>query len=503
MKKLTLTLALCLFALAALVGCSHTHAYTPGNPSVATCTDASVVRYTCTCGDFYDAEVSAALGHEMTKTDAVAVTCDTDGNPAYYTCSRCEKHYADEVGETELAPADLVIPAGHQTIHHPVRMPHRFEDGNFDYFECTLCAGVYWDAGCTQPTTIEDVTLLSEFNLVDFVVEVEEGRDPVVLQLTDPQFIDATHIEARAFAYMRETILATKPDLILVTGDLIYGKYETTGESFSAFVAFMDSFGIPWAPVFGNHDNELPQGVDWQCEQFDNAEHCLFKRGDLTGNGNYTVAVAQGDRLSRVFYMLDSNGCAAPSAASEGKVKKTPGFAEDQIAWYTRHIRTLREAVPDIKISFAFHIQPAIFTEALKGYGNYFPVYLDKKGDGSIGIIGLQVPTEWDKDFTVWNGLKALGVDSIFVGHEHCISASLVYEGVLLQFGQKSSTYDRHNWIIGGRLGNGWNSETNSWDPPTGAVSIIGGTVNKISAEDGSLLSPYIYLCGNITLPSK
>lgn len=503
MKKLFLTLLFCLFCLAALVGCAHTHDYTPGNPSGATCTAPGFVRYTCSCGDHYDTEVAPALGHEMTKTEAVAVACDTDGNPAYYTCSRCEKHFADEAGETELAPADLVIPAGHRTVSHPSKLPHRFEDGNFDYFECTLCAGIFWDAGCTQPTTIEDVTVRSEFNLVDFVVEVEAGRDPVILQLTDPQFNNATQMEERAFAPMRETILATNPDLILVTGDIVYGKYDHDGLAFAAFVEFMESFGIPWAPVFGNHENEANIGVDWQCEQLENAEHCLFKRGTLTGNGNYTVAVAQGDRLARVFYMLDSNGCTSPSAASADKVKKSEGFAEDQITWYTDHIRTLREAAPDVKISFAFHIQPAIFTEALKGYGNYFPVYLDQKGDGSTGIIGLQVPTVWDKNFTVWKGLKSLGVDSIFVGHEHCISASLVYEGVRLQFGQKSSTYDRHNWIIGGRLGNGWNSETNSWDPPTGAVSIIGGTVNKISAEDGSLLPAEIYLCGDITLPSK
>lgn len=496
MKKLSILLCLCVFLLIALAGCAHTHEYTPSTPTVATCELASIVRYTCTCGNYYDTEVSPALGHVMTKTEAVAVTCDTDGNPAYYTCSRCEKHYADEAGTTALTESELVIPAGHRTTHHNSKEPVRFDNGNWEYWECTLCGGLYLNADCTWETTLDEVTILSPFNIPDFVVDVEEGRDPVILQLTDPQFRDTTQMEERAFAPMRETIEKVNPDLILVTGDIVYGKYDHDGVAFAAFVTFMDSFGIPWAPVFGNHDNEANIGVDWQCEQLENAEHCLFKRGELTGNGNYTVGIAQGDNLLRVFYMLDSNGCSAPSPASEGKVKKTAGFAQDQIDWYTADIMRLYEADPTVKISFAFHIQPAIAAEALGEYGSSFPIYLEEAGNNSVGIIGVQVPTEWDKNLSVWNGLKALGVDSLFVGHEHCISASIVYDGVRLQFGQKSSSYDRHNWRLNGKLGNSWNSATNNWDPPAGAVSILGGTVNKISAADGSLLTPYIYLCG-------
>lgn len=497
MKKLSVLLCLCVLVLLALAGCAHTHEYKPSTPTVATCGLASIVRYTCSCGDSYDVEVSPALGHSsMTKTEAVAVTCTTDGNPAYYTCSRCEKHYRDEAGMNELSEDDLVIPAGHRATHHASKEPVRFDNGNWEYWDCSLCGKIYLDADCTWETTLDDVTILSPFNIPDFVVDVEAGRDPVILHLTDPQFNNATQMEERAFAPMRETIERANPDLILVTGDIVYGKYDHDGLAYAAFVEFMDSFGIPWAPVFGNHDNEANVGVDFQCEQLENAEHCLFKRGELTGNGNYTVGIAQGNKLLRVFYMLDSNGCAEPSAASEGKVKKSKGFGADQIDWYTADIMRLYEAEPNVKISFAFHIQPAIFTEALGVYGKSFPVYLDEAGNGALGIIGLQVPTEWDKDFTVWRGLKSLGVDSIFVGHEHCISASVVYDGIRLQFGQKSSSYDRHNWLLNGNLGNSWNNATSSWDPPAGAVSIIGGTVNKISAEDGSLLTPYIYLYG-------
>lgn len=53
----------------------------------------------------------------------------------------------------------------------------------------------------------------------------------------------------------------------------------------------------------------------------------------------------------------------------------------------------------------------------------------------------------WDTSKNIYNGMKELGVDSIFVGHEHCNSASVVYEGIRFQYGQKSSEYDRYNSV--------------------------------------------------------
>ena len=500
MKKLSLVLFMCLLCVLALAGCAHTHAYTPSNPSVATCMTSSIVRYTCSCGDSYDVEISPALGHSsMTKTEAVAATCETDGNPAYYTCSRCEKYYADEAGMIELSASDLVIPAGHRTTHHPSKAPLRYENGNWEYWECTGCERFFLNEACTWECTLAETVLVSAFNHVDFVVDVEAGRDPVVLQLTDPQIYtsDTSTPEEKCYRYIRETVAKTNPDLILVTGDLVYGKYDKDGAFFSGLVDLMESFGIPWAPVFGNHDAESEMGVDWQCTQLEAAEHCLFRRGDVTGNGNYTVGVAQGERLLRVFYMLDTNACGEPSEASRDKVSTHVGFQPDQVEWYTEHRRLLSELDPSVKISIACHIQPSVFGLALSTYSVPGEVVvidrLSGAAAGDFGIISTEVKTAWDGDRSIWRGIKALGVDSIFVGHEHLNSASIMYEGVRLQYGQKSSTYDRHNWVLeDGTISGGWTA-------PEGATVLIGGTVIPISREDGAVLTPYIYLVGEST----
>ncbi len=382
---------------------------------------------------------------------------------------------------------------------------------------CMVLAVCCFLTGCTTGKT-EKANKEEALMIPDFIVEVEDGRNPVILQLTDPQILDAAQqrvpnrisnsqaiyyatkrMEANCFKYIRETIEATNPDLIIMTGDLVYGEFDDSGESLLALIEFMESFDIPWAPVFGNHDNESKKGADWQSARLEEAKNCLFKQRTLTGNGNYTVGIKQNGELKRVFFMLDSNGCSATSEESKanGHTFSSVGFGKDQIDWYTETAQSITTLSPATKLSFAFHIQPAIFAEIGQRYGfngganPVEPVDIDaleNKTSGDFGYIGANLKSAWDHDGTVWNGLKALGVDSIFVGHEHCNSASIVYEGVRLQFGQKSSTYDRVNYLKkdGSIIGS---------YPPFSGTPLVGGTVMPLSQEDGGICDPYIYMC--------
>lgn len=368
-----------------------------------------------------------------------------------------------------------------------------------------------------EPTDEHKEIDFSEY--VDFVVNVENGRDLRVLQLTDIQIIDSSQkrypdrinaistekwsperFEENYKGYVRKTIEEAKPDLIIITGDMVYGEFDDNGTAFLDFIAFMDSFGIPWAPVFGNHDNESAKGVDWQCQQLENAEHCLFKQRTLTGNGNYTVGIVQDSKLLRVFFMMDSNGCGAMSLANNHS-KKTVGFGNDQVEWFKKEAERIRKASKETNFSFAFHIQLNYFKNAFSKYGftnsgtANNPINIDmsdKKADKDFGYIGSDLKSPWD-DGTVHKAIKDTGADSIFVGHEHCNSGSVVYEGIRYQFGQKSSTYDRCNYkvskynITGGTLLNG--------------TPIIGGTLIILEKGTGVINDAYIvYASGDINV---
>ena len=312
---------------------------------------------------------------------------------------------------------------------------------------------------------------------IDFIVEVAEGKEPIVLQITDTQIIDASQLRSnerisdtektywaknktteRCYNCIREVIEKTKPDLIIHTGDMVYGEFDDEGTSLISFINFMEGFNIPWGPVFGNHDNESIKGVNWQCEKLSNAENCLFRQNNLTGNSNYIVGVRQGIKITRIFIMLDTCGCGNVSLQSllNGHTTTKTGFGSDQIEWYKEKVKRIKEIYPGVKISFAFHIQPYSFSEAFSKYGfnnksnEFTPINIDlveNKAQGDFGYIGSVLKSPWDMDKTVWQSIKELEADSVFVGHEHQNSASVIYEGIRCQYGQKSGTYDRANYL--------------------------------------------------------
>lgn len=178
---------------------------------------------------------------------------------------------------------------------------------------------------------------------------------------------------------------------------------------------------------------------DWQCNYLENCNNCLFKQRTLTGNGNYSIGIVQGGELKRVIFMLDSNGCAVMSDESfvNGHSKKTVVFGDDQIEWYTAAAEKINGEFDDMKYTFAFHIQPYAFEDALHntygfdsngavieegttGHGDFIePINIDEREDKKatdFGYIGRKLKGAWDESRAVYTGMKALGADSILVG---------------------------------------------------------------------------------------
>ena len=147
------------------------------------------------------------------------------------------------------------------------------------------------------------VTILKElkdtiFDGCDFVVQLPEnrkGKNVKILQITDMQIIDAAQrrypdrirpdeiaawgndkFDVMCGNHVRSLVTQTRPDLISLTGDSVSGSFDDAGTTFKYICDLMESFKAPWAPVFGNHDNETKMGVTWQCEQFEKSEYCLF-----------------------------------------------------------------------------------------------------------------------------------------------------------------------------------------------------------------------------------
>ena len=320
----------------------------------------------------------------------------------------------------------------------------------------------------------------------DFVVDFPIQRKATkikLLQLTDMQIIDAEQRrtpdrlredEIAAWSprrfnencgdYIRSLVASTSPDMIFITGDMVYGSFDDNGTVFEWFCELMDSFSIPWAPVFGNHDNESARGVDWQCSMLEKAKHCIFKRGEVTGNSNYSIGIAVGGELIRVMYMLDSNGAKNPN---DPAVIAKRGIYPDQLLWVEMTASAAQEVAGKTVPSFmAFHYPTMEFREAelAKEY---------RTDDRIRYVIGVDVPSR-DGDFGccfggkspidvlgLKNTLSVANTEAVFVGHCHAVNTVITYKGITYVYGLKTGQYDYHNpYQLGGTLvridGNGF-----------------------------------------------
>lgn len=339
--------------------------------------------------------------------------------------------------------------------------------------------------GNMNKTKLEDV--------VDFVLEVEAGRDVKILQLTDIQIIDSDqqrfegrlhdwsiepwkpeHIGELAWKYTRQAVATVKPDLIVLSGDNVYGEFDDSGASLQKLVAEMESYGIPWTITFGNHDNETRKGMEWTCSQYSEAEHCMFKRGDTVvedgverfvaeGNGNFNIGIVQDGKLTEVVWLMDSNG--HTDSNRDENMYSQAGILDNQLAWFRQRNERIKEYNngENVKSIGFFHHPLRAFGDGMQKYGyqSYRHDFYDEYGDyGTFPTGGINIPENDNGDFGFLHAdpgqyidsnykfhkmLIEFGCEGWFFGHDHVNNASVEYQGVRYTYGLKASEYDSFN----------------------------------------------------------
>ena len=307
---------------------------------------------------------------------------------------------------------------------------------------------------------MEILKFSKEFKGCDFVVKLDKSRKNTkikILQITDMQFIDSLqrrtpdrlrideinawhpdNLDIQGGNQIKSLVAQSKPDLIIITGDIIYGSFDDNGTVMKWFVNFMDQFEIPWAPVFGNHDNESKMGVKYQCGLFENSNYCLFKRGNVTGNGNYTVGIAIENELTRVLHMLDSNGC----YSDDESVVRESGIYPDQMEMVRENTRLITKSQSkNIPAFMAFHIPPEEFrnAEISKGYSTdgraVFVIGVDVKQNGNDFGCKMEPFNVTPNKTEFLNIAKECNIDGVFCGHYHKNNTCIEYEGIKWVFG--------------------------------------------------------------------
>ncbi|MBR4865821.1 MAG: metallophosphoesterase [Clostridia bacterium] len=293
------------------------------------------------------------------------------------------------------------------------------------------------------------------------------GKDFVILNLTDLHIRQGedvaggygTVFEEEILRYTLDRLLErVKPDLITITGDISQGK--GFDGSYRLFMDMMEATGIPWAPVWGNHDNgDWPEYVDEMADRFLACPHCLFEKGDpALGNGNYVIAIMEGEKTLESLIMMDSHDYVRISLLDKDLVPKTYGsyasLLPAQLVWYREQVASLREMGCDRSVMM-MHIPPYCYREAMYDALEEDVRAIDRvtledsyRGVGwkeeykrdSFGVFreGVGSPDYEDGVLAV---LEELGhTRHVLAGHDHINNCSIPYHGIRLSYALKIGT---------------------------------------------------------------
>ncbi|CAM4129268.1 metallophosphoesterase family protein [Lederbergia lenta] len=133
-----------------------------------------------------------------------------------------------------------------------------------------------------------------------------------IVQLTDLHIgtNDGNEADARTFKLISEIIQKEMPDLIAITGDLIWSEADGAGQSYRRVLDHISQWDIPFAIVYGNHDSEANITREELHEIQEGYQHSLSKVGpqEIHGVGNYSLAIQSNDgkETEALLYFLDS-----------------------------------------------------------------------------------------------------------------------------------------------------------------------------------------------------
>ena len=275
-------------------------------------------------------------------------------------------------------------------------------------------------------------------------------KDFKVMQLTD------IHIgggwmslgkDAKALNAVAAMIIAEKPDLVVVTGDIAYpvpfqaGTFNNLSGA-KIFATLMEKLGVYWTVTLGNHDSEIYSY--YNREKISNFyansgfKYCLYQPGpeDVDGYGNHVINVKNSaGKITQSIFMLDS----------QAYTKDDPlGFRwlydnvhENQVKWYEQTVKQINtDNGEPVKSIMFMHIpmtelKDAWFEYADNGYKDTENVKL------LYGVAG-------EKDDIVYCGVgedrlfeTMLELDStkgVFFGHDHKNNFAAKYKGIQLSY---------------------------------------------------------------------
>lgn len=303
-------------------------------------------------------------------------------------------------------------------------------------------------------------------------------EDYKVLQLTDIHWSVNTNTKAQA-AYLTRVVKAADPDFIMITGDSLLGATTSTG---TLLLNTIESWKIPYAITWGNHDREGEYSPAWLSQLWSQGEYSYYNEvdDDVFGRSNYVIPLINGTSRKAVWnlYSIDSNSY---PASESGLYYDYDVIHDDQVEWFKKAAAASTAENGAVVPGLAFFHIPLY---------QWFYGYVDEHKNNTEPLIGEVLEESYltvapkeivdlyesaglsKEDIKVWAGYKdtgffdagvSNGVKGFFCGHDHSNDWGDVYSDAagkaFIGYGVKSGTelYYAHSEkrnvdMIGGSL---------------------------------------------------
>lgn len=260
-----------------------------------------------------------------------------------------------------------------------------------------------------------------------------EGKLKIV-QFTDIHYKHGKKASRAATEMMEEVLDAEKPDFVIITGDLVYAK--GVAEALTELTAPITSRGLPWAMVFGNHDEQFDMTLPAMYDAMQIMPGCIMPpRPIATDSPDYVIDLLGSDGSQRpvgALYCLDSH-----SGAQVPGIGKYAWLTHDQIGWYRAQsaARTLAAGAPLPSLMF-MHIPLQEYVSAQGDTKNFL-----------LGTKGEEICCQ-AANSGMFASIKEMGdVFGVFCGHDHDNDFATQYAGVLLAYGRYSGGKTVYNHL--------------------------------------------------------
>ena len=275
----------------------------------------------------------------------------------------------------------------------------------------TATGGFYWN----KYTNFNDLK-----NYSGSSVQIT-GQSLRVLVLTDHHYIGLPFgVDGRTDRAIKQAVAKTQPELILVLGDNVATPMNHWAQR--RFIQAMDRFGVPWAPLFGNHDGLGRADSNYLSRMIERESvYSIFRWGpnNIGVPGNYFVNITnQADEIVHSFILMSSKH-------SPWFVPVYPPLTIEQVEWYEWVIHGLNNwAGRVVPTTLALHVPLPVFeTSWYLALENGKVLYGDKR----------EPVMHSGTDKGLFERIVTLGsTRSIIAGHDHTNDFVVSYQNIIM-----------------------------------------------------------------------